>query len=291
MSKTVFGLIAVALLPCSCAPRPEPPVAELSAGVAEVALVYASSSLAPIEWKSLRDLDPPDASPSLFVHLLDGGGRIVRAYDRPVPGTRLEGDDTIEIWQSLLAEPLPVGWYRLTAGIYDLATGRRWRLETGGVEIDEGEYEIVAVEVESTRRRTPDLVFGGEWLEADEGQPHNPGRRWMGERGTIRLLRTAGWSELVLTLSMLELPASQYRLIYRDGASAPQLVIRNGCDNGSESRFDGYGMRSVALRLDAGEDVCVITLKPNYVTLGPEGKRRSVGLETAFFRPSRRSSF
>lgn len=276
-------VIAVAVLSASCAQPPEPPVAELLLAATDVPLIYAASTSLPVDWKPLRDLDPSDASPFLFVHLLDRDGRILRTYDRPAPA-QLTGRDTIEIWQTLLTEPLPVGRYRLTIGLYDTASGRRWRLETGGVEIDEGKYEIARVEVASTRRETPSLIFEGEWLEADVGQKHNPGRRWMGERGTIRVFRTDGWSELVLSLATIELPADQYPLTYARGASTPELVIRNGCDSDAETRLDGYGVWTVALKLNA-DDPCVITLDPNFVMVDPEGKRRSIGLEAAFFRP------
>ncbi len=280
--KAAFLMIAIALSPLSCAPHPEPPLAELRAGAGEAPLDYASSLKIPVGWRLLRALDPPDASPFLFVHLADGNGRMMRAYDRPIPENRADGD-AIEIWQSVLAEPLPAGRYRLTAGIYDLSTGRRWRLETNGEEIAGGEYQIAAIEVDSTRRKTPDLVFEGEWLEPDKGQWHNPGRRWMGEGGTIRLLRTTGWSELVLTISINESPESRLRPGHEGGA--PRLIIRNGCDDGSETLIDRYGTRSIALRLDGG-DHCTITLEPSFVALGADGERRSVGLEAAYFRPS-----
>ncbi len=284
--KSCFLTISAALLACACAPRPEPPVAEFEAGVDRVSLVHASSSRIAVEWESLRPLDPPGATPFLFVHLLDGGGNLVRAFDRPISESWTDVDHPIEIWQSALAEPLAAGSYRLTTGLYDVATGRRWRLETSGREIDEGEYETATVEVASSEPRTPSLTFEGDWLAPDEGQAHNPGRRWMGSSGSIRLLPTAGWNELVLTVSMTALPVDRHRPVFEGDATTPRLLIRNGCDSGSETRFDGYGVRSVSLRLDPGED-CAISLEPNFVMLDLEDyKPRSVGLESAFFRPS-----
>ncbi len=199
VNKTVFSLIAVCatpavLLSLACTLGFDPPLAELRAGTSEMPLAYAASTQLPIEWRVLRALDPPKATPFLFFHLQDEDGRLVRTFDRPVHGMP-EGGDAIEIWQSLLTEPLPAGRYRLVAGLYDAATGRRWRLETNGADLGRGKYRLATVEVASTRRTTPDLVFGGE-------------------------------------------------------------------------------------------DNCVITLEPSFTTVGPEGKRRSIGLETAFFRLS-----
>lgn len=309
VKKTVCLLVAVALPAIACAPRPGPPVAELRPGTAESPLVFASSLRVPVEWNLLRQIDAPGASPFLFVHLHDTGRDPLRTFDREMPGDSAEIDH-VEIWQSALTEPLPVGSYRLTSGLYDVATGQRWRLDTGGTEIDDGEYEIAVIEVESTARKTPELVFEGDWLAPDEGQLHNPGRRWMGEVGSIRLLGNTGWSEMVLSLSMTALPADRHRPVFNNDASAPELVIRNGCDSGSEDtgseddgsedtgsevdgsedgsaeiRIDGYGVHTVILRLDAGDD-CAISFEPNFFMLGLEDfMRRSIGLESMFFRP------
>lgn len=284
--KTILTFIA-ALAVVSCVPRLAPPVAELRVDVDEVPLAYASSARIPVEWQSLRPFDPPSGSPSLFVHLLDSNGHLLRTFDSPLPEDWAEADDPIEIWQSALAEPLPAGSYRLTSGIHDAATGRRWRLKTSASEIDGGEYEIAVIEIGSTDRKTPDLVFGGDWLTPDEGQRHNPGRRWLGTSGSIQLSGTAGWSEVVLTVSMTALPVDLHRPVFEDGAATPRLVIRDGCDGGSETTIEGYGVYAVALRLDGREDRCAISLEPNYFMLDHQDfTRRSVGLESAYFRPS-----
>ncbi len=318
LTKTVCVLVAVAMPAIACAPRPEPPVAELRARGAEGPLVFASSTRVPVEWNLLRQV--PDASPMLFVHLHDSGREPLQTFDRVMPGDSAE-IDSLEIWQSALATPLPAGSYRLTSGLYDLATGQRWSLDTGGNEIRDGEYEIAVIEVESPERKTPALVFEGDWHAPEEAQLHNPGRRWLGEAGSIRLSGNTGWSEMVLSLSMTALPADQHRPVFNDDTGAPELVIRNGCDGaedsgsadgrstrdgsagdgseddgseddgfadaGSEIRIDGYGVHSVTLRLAAGD--CAISFEPNFFMLGLEDfVRRSVGLESAFFRPTSR---
>ena len=284
-SRPTSWAIAAASLAVACGSGPEPPVAKLESGVDSVPLAYASSARLGVEWTPLRDLEP-GVTPFLFVHLLDSAGNLHRAYDRSIsPDLTRIGDD-IEIWQSALADPLPPGSYRLTAGLYDSASGRRWRLETRGREVDEGEYEIAAVEVASAEPETPDLAFVGDWLAPEEGGLVNPGRRWMGKGGSIRLPSTVGWSELALTVSMIALPAEAHRPVFEDETTTPRLRIENGCDGGSQTRLEGYGVRSLSLRLDAPEG-CLIRLEPNFVMLDVvDFTRRSVGLESAFFRPA-----
>ncbi len=295
--RMLFLMIAVAVPAVSCAPRLEPPVAGLRSDLAKVSLAYASSSRIPIGWKALRPLEPPGAVPFLFVHLLDQSGQLVRTFDRQIqdiwqvgllPKDSTEIDDLVEIWQSALAEPLPVGSYRLILGIYDAASGQRWRLETSANAIVEGAYEIAAIQVESAEKKTPDLVFGGDWLAPDEGQLHNPGRRWMGESGSIRLFGTAGWSGVVLNLSIADLSADRHLPVFEGAASEPRLVIRNGCDRDSETLVEGYGVHSVSLRIEPGAD-CAITFEPNFTMLAlGDFTRRSIGLESVFFRPNAR---
>ncbi len=258
-------------------------MARLEAGASRLELAHASSARVPVEWQALRPLDPPGATPVLFVHLLDGGGRLVRTFDRPLAEGWPEAADPIEIWQSALAEPLPAGSYRLTTGVYEVVSGQRWRLETSGGEVDEGEYEIAAVEV-SSDGRTPELAFEGDWHDPEAGQAHNPGRRWMGPSGSIRLLAPADWSEVVLTVSANALPVAEHRPVF-DDPTTPRLVLRNGCDGGAETLVEGYGVHTVSLRLATGED-CEIRLEPDFFWLDVATfVRRSVGLESVFFRP------
>ena len=284
------GLVTAGLAGMSCVPG-ELPVAELYANGPEAPLDHASNLTMSLEWQPLRPLEPTRATPFLFVHLLDREGQLLRTFDREIPEAWLgkvagggSGEAEIEIWQSALAAPLPAGWYRLTAGVYDLGSGRRWRLETSAREIDEGEYEIAEIEVASAGRRTPDLLFDGDWLVPEEGGRHNPGRRWMGESGTIGLRGTAGWHELVLSISITDLSAGRHLPILEDGATDPRLIIRNGCDHDAKILFEGYGVRSAVLRIDA-EDACTITFLPNFTMLDLDDyTHRSIGLESAFFR-------
>ncbi len=317
MKKPALILITAAVPVLACAPDPGPPLAELRAGVAERPLVHASSTRIPVEWKSLGELDLPSPSPYLFVHIAEGDGNVLRTFDREMPSASAQLE-YIEIWQSALAEPLPSGSYRLITGLYDVATGRQWQVETNGTQIDDGKYEIAVIEVETAERKTPGLGFEGEWFPPEAGQKHNPGRRWLGKGGAIRLQEHAGWSELVLAISMTALPADRHRLVMEE-ANEPQLVIRNGCeadsgdqslgdasdgddqdpgdagdgddlglgDGASEIRITGYGLHSASLRLGARGE-CSIFLGPNFVMLDLEDFTiRSVGLESAFFRPSR----
>ncbi len=287
MKRMVLALVVAALPAVSCGPSDlGPPVAALEFPAAGVPLAHASSATIDLAWTPLEPLDPPDATPFLFVHLLDGDGRMHRTFDRAISGDFDSAEGSLEIWQTALSEPLEAGSYRLTAGVYDVATGRRWRLRTSAEEIDEGEYEIATIEVESAERQTPELAFEGEWHAPDDTLLQNPGRRWMGKSGSLRLLGTTGWSELALSLSITDLSKAGHQAIFEDEAEAPRLVIGNGCAGDSETRVDGYGVHAVTLAIDTEED-CVISFAPNFMMLGLDDfNRRSIGLEWAYFRPS-----
>lgn len=300
MRETLLILITTALPLLACAPGPGPPVAELRVGVGGGQLVYAASTRVPVEWKLLEPANLPSPALYLFVHFVDENGDILRVFDRPMPAAS-EPFEHIEIWQSALAEPLPRGSYRLITGIYDVASGRHWQLETNGAAIRKGKYEIAEIEIDSTDRKTPDIGFEGDWLSPNIGQKHNPGRRWLGKGGAIRLQGNTRWSELVLGISIIELPDHQLAM---EDASEPQLVISNGCDasvdqsaddagNGGEDGsgdvaskrlVTGYGFHWLNLRLEARDD-CSIVLKPNFTMLDLESYiTHSVGLESAYFR-------
>jgi hypothetical protein len=105
-------------------------------------------------WRVARDLDLPpfhllskppapdeDDTPRLaiFVQLLDGSGQRVAGADGlgVDPYTLRPGDAFYQRFVVDLAE-VPPGSYRLTAGLYDPATGDRWPIEGGGDTVDLG---------------------------------------------------------------------------------------------------------------------------------------------------------
>ncbi|MEJ2150295.1 MAG: hypothetical protein P8Z40_12560 [Chloroflexota bacterium] len=107
-------------------------------------------------WRVARDLDLPpfhllskppapdeDDTPRLaiFVQLLDGSGQRVAGADglSVDPYTLRPGDAFYQRFVVDLAEVPPVS-YRLTAGLYDPATGDRWPIEGGGDTVDLGEW-------------------------------------------------------------------------------------------------------------------------------------------------------
>ncbi len=107
-------------------------------------------------WRVARALDLPpfhllskppapdeDDTPRLaiFVQLLDGSGQRVAGADGlgVDPYTLRPGDAFYQRFVVDLAE-VPPGSYRLTAGLYDPATGARWPIEGGGDTVDLGEW-------------------------------------------------------------------------------------------------------------------------------------------------------
>lgn len=103
----------------------------------------------PVAWQALA---PLDADYTLFVHLLDAGGRLVAQHDKPpfdgfLP-TRLwkPGDTLVDIFTLTLPANLAPGPYQLVAGAYLPATGTTLAVRMGeqevGAEVPLGEVEV-----------------------------------------------------------------------------------------------------------------------------------------------------
>jgi hypothetical protein len=160
---------ALALVP-AC--RPSAPVARVRISPATVRLGYPESALVHFEWSPVSALDGAAGAPTVFVHLLDAGGAVKRTFDHPFPPPWSPGAPVsydLELYQSALGAPLAAGTYRMTAGLYDPGSGRRWPLDvgsTGGRELGRHEYSLGAVEVPRTDVGTgaaAAFAFSGEW--------------------------------------------------------------------------------------------------------------------------------
>lgn len=295
VSGAVLGAAALgallAALTLSCAEEPLTPVARLAVTPAEVALGYPASAVLSAEWEMTAPLagsSDPGARPGepaggawVFAHLLDAEGALVRTFDHPLPFAWSPGETRsapIELWQSALAPPLPPGDYRLTVGLYDPASGRRWALATGVMETDREEYPVARVRVLPPEPTA--VEFAGSWWPAEEGGDRQVvGRRWLREEGTIELGGLAPGSVLALGL---RIPAagSGERLVLAPGAEAARVGISSPCADGEVEIADaGYHLVTLDLQPPA-DGRCVVRLEPSYVVVSLESLRsRSVAVE------------
>jgi hypothetical protein len=245
-----------------------------------------------LAWQPTAGLDPADGQATVFVHLRDGRGQIVRTYDHPFPRAWQEGTpvpDGVRIFQSALAPPLPPGRYELTLGLYGNKSGKRWPLDVAGPDLGRHEYQVAEVEVPAPGPH-PRLAFAGPWLASESGGSRQVVTlRWLDGAGVLRVEGISGPGTFWL---MLKIPAGNgpgEKLVLDDASNAPSVVVSSSC-GGVEAGISGPGSHEVEIPIDgtpAGGS-CEIRLKPNFHLLKaglPNGGRRSVALENAAWHP------
>ncbi|MGH9364789.1 MAG: hypothetical protein ACRD1B_05930 [Thermoanaerobaculia bacterium] len=205
-APVLAALLACALgAACACG-RSSQPAGKLSVQPKVIQLGYPQSVPLSVSWDAARALDRQGGRPRVFVHLLDRLERprkLLRTYDYPLANRWTAGQsqqDTVDLYQSALADPLPPGRYVLTAGLYDSVGGERWPLDSGAPAIGKMEYEVAAVEVAGPDPSMPKFEFAGNWLPAEPlnsrqiltrrclAGPATLAASGAGSRGSVRLL-------------------------------------------------------------------------------------------------------
>lgn len=205
------------------------PVASLGASPVAIRLGYPESALLHFDWSPSAALQPSGGNPTVFVHVLDDKRAVRRTFDHPFPGTWSVGKAVsydIELYQSALAAPLPPGTYRLTAGLYDPSSGRRWGLATPGAELGRNEYRIGSLEVPAAGPAPSGRFdFEGQWgpVEPDPSLQVLARRRLSGpaslrfsaapgSRGSVRLALTVRADALGVESDCERAPGAPQRL-------------------------------------------------------------------------------
>lgn len=275
-------LLALSLSLLACGEDDGPPVARVEVAPQQLRLGFPEVETFQLTWTPTAELEGLSSQPMVFVHLLDDQKKLVRTFDHPFPQKWRTGTPVTyeaRLFQSQLAPPLSPGTYTLTVGLYE--GRRRWALEGLGERVDSAEYVAAQVEVPS-ESNAPKLVFSPQW------QPVEPGadrqvlvRRWLGNRGAIRLegVREAGTLWLVLRIPQVD--PSNERLELEGEAGLPAVLVR-GC-GGFEMSVSGPGTHEIEVPVEAARNgACRIGLNPNYsIVSATTKKRRSVSLENA----------
>lgn len=275
-----------------CREVPPAPVARLAVAPPEVVLAYPGSAGLPAEWAMIEPL-PAAGEPWVFVHLLDASGALVRTFDHPLPFPWRAGETRsapLQLWQSALAPPLPPGDYRLTVGLYDVGSGRRWALETGVPEVARQEYEVARVRVEAEEGAGPGLAFGGSWGPAEEGSDLQVlARRWLFQEGSLDLSGLAGPVRVELGLLLPE-EGEGARKVLLEGAEGAVLRVSSPCAT-EEAVVEPPGPHTVRLDLHPGDDGrCTLGLEPSFVFVDMQTlARRAAALERLTVSPAPRS--
>ena len=238
---------------------------------AQLTLGYGQSQPLRLTFQPLFDLDKLHGTPTVFVHLLHPTEKLVRTFDHALPGPWLPGQEQsyeIDLYQSVLAEALPAGSYRLSIGLYDDEYGYRWMLDTGGEELGRREYVVGGVEVPEHGRH-PRFAFSGGWRPAEK----MPNRQVLARRCLV--------APAALDVSDAPGDGSVRLLLYvPPPPSGGDTALRVGSDCGTEAQDLDAGRHWLDFPL-AGETAqkgCQILFQP-----AAEGERPC--LEVLAWRP------
>ena len=290
MKKTLFLLLlvlalgALGVLGCG---EDAPPVASLEVSPKSVRLPYPELHTIHLSWQPSAPLEGFTGTPTVFVHLLDDNGKVVRTFDHTFPDRWREGAAVgydLKLYQSALAPALNPGRYRLTIGLAGQAK-QRWTLDGVGEPVARREYLAAEVDVPPpppNKKSGPRFTFSEHWLPTEPGGDRQVlARRWLSDNGGIRVagLRQPGHVWLVLRIPPPEIAGP---LKVREGGQ-PSVRIEGSCGD-FEASLSGPGIHEVEMPLveppKSGQ--CRLELKPNFTFGAPA---RSVSLENAAWAP------
>lgn len=284
--RTLAAILVVAVCLAGCRGE-QPAVARLSVEPHDIQLGYPDLRPVRFNWQPVAPLGQ-EGSPTVFVHLLDGKGKVLRTFDHPFPGVWQEGTPAtyeVKLFQSALAQPLPAGRYRLTAGLYG-AHGTRWPLAAGPL-VARDEYQVATVEVPPPSAG-PRFGYSGAWLPSEPaGDRQLLARRWLEGVGAIELRDMPGPGNVWLVLSIPDGKGDGEQVVYDAGANTPSILVSGSC-GGAETGLSGAGRHEMEIAVDGGAShggVCELRLKPNFTLLVHGRPRRSVALDAIAWAP------
>jgi hypothetical protein len=262
-------LVAVAAAG-GCRRAPEP-VGRLEVTPSTFRLEFPEVRPLHLSWEPTERLPEEAGRPLVFVHLLDGSGRVLRTFDHPFPGDWVPGEpmeEDVPIYQSALAAPLAAGSYPLTVGLYRASGGERWPLEVAAPDRGRDEYAVATVEIPDAPSDAPRFDFAGDWGSVAAGSDSQVlAYRWLFGHGTIGVAGPPGRGRVELALDLPEAAAPATLLVLGDGAGTPTVTVTSTC--GSEvTAVSGAGLHWVEVPVDPTqpdlEGGCEIALAPNF---------------------------
>lgn len=286
----LVSLLVAAAVGCG---KPGEPVAELVVSPSEIEL--QSGTFVEL---SLRVLPRADlgrgVSPTVFLHLVDEPGSVLRTFDHRLPGEFRRGHELtyrVRIYQSALAEPLAPGTYTLTAGLHD-GVSQRYPLHGAFPEVARLEYAVAKVHVPPASPSAPTARYSSTWLPVEAGLDRQiVARRPLAGAGpgTLQIGPLQGPGEILLRFGLPQ-PGSG-RLERLAGESSSKVRLSSSCGSfqaelPGEAGADGSGVEiQVPVPPTAQPVECDLEVAPNFVvrTESPvEG--RSIVLEILAWR-------
>lgn len=285
-------LSCLLLAGCAAPPPPPPPVAAVEASLPRGELPFPEWRSLELRWSLSSTLGVAER-PSVFVHLLDGDGDLVRTFDHAFPEEWSVGKEIrydVEIYQSALGAPLASGEYDLVMGLYG-ADGQRWPLAiAGAAELPRRAYAVAKVAVPEMGSEAPAFEFPASWQDLEAGSDLQIlGRRWLRGNGSIQVLNleVPGTVKLrVMVPGGKGGGAEVWQL--REGSDLPTLEITSSC-SGAVRSLEVPGAFDVVLPVfPSDEDLtCELRFLANYQLVhGVSFLERSLALEILSWTPA-----
>jgi hypothetical protein len=286
-TSLVASLVAVSLV-AGCGGGKQTPVARVEVEPSLVRLPFGQAQTVRLTWTPSAPLEGD--TPTVFVHLLDGQQKVARTFDHSFPQRWREGapvTDDFKVYQSALAPPLPAGKYQVVVGLYG-RDGKRWALDGLGEPVGKNEYKGFQIEI-PTQDSTPKLTFSPTWLPIDPGGDKQVvARRWMADRGDIRVTEQTGPGVVWLVVQIPAMDKPDYSLALDPGAGSPAVLVQANC-GGGETNFSGPGIHEVEVALDSPppDAPCRVQLSANFSIQSrtTARRKRSVSLENIAWIP------
>jgi len=228
------------------------PVGNLKVDPRTVNLPYPHVAPLNLRLEPTGVLEGLQGKPRVFVHVLDGGRRLLRTFDHPLPENWTPGraqSYEIELYQSAIAERLPTGAYEMTFGLYDDSGKSRWPLAVDGEEVGRREYRLAALVVPAADGPSPSFEFTGTWLPVEPGSSKQVvARRCLtGEGAIVVAPPSAGTVRLAASIKTSDGAATGGAWRVSASCSPEALEI-----SGAELQWVGFPVNS------AGESPCEI---------------------------------
>ncbi len=269
MPQSLLGAFFAAWLLTGCTEAPP------AAPAAQVQIELHGRDLPYPEWRTLRLVWNPllgiefQDRPTVFLHLLDKEGLVVRTFDHPLPN-RWRLDEALEyevqLYQSALGPPLPSGDYDLTLGLYLMKNGQRFPLEGAGEEVARQEYKIATISVPPIDPKAPSFSLPSPWQAPLEGNDTQIlSRRHLASEGQLIIENLEVPGSLWLRLVLPPVVEDHQRLLLSDARDTPVLDVTSNC-SGTVRSLPMPGEHEIVLPVFPVGEVteCVLTLSSNY---------------------------
>jgi hypothetical protein len=202
---SIVVLLAGVVASASC--RRSTPVASVTMSPPSVELAHPFVAPLTFRWSPTAPLDGLAGKPRVFVHVLDGGRRLLRTFDHPLPEAWTPGRPQsyeIQLYQSAIADKLPPGAYEITVGLYDDHGRTRWPLATDGEEVGRREYRLGSLVSPAADPPAPRFDFSGGWLPVEPGSSKQVvARRCLRGEGRISVLSAPSGGTVRVAASVL----------------------------------------------------------------------------------------